>query len=121
MLILEVYIYSNCFSKIGISFFLPSTFSINTAIFVSSFSFSYKFLHNEVWSEVHLTEPPVRVGVLLDYRKGRLSFYNVQKGQLLFTFRHRFTEAAHPTFALEAQGEIHLHTGIELPHFARHS
>ncbi|XP_073479808.1 cardiomyopathy-associated protein 5 isoform X1 [Aquarana catesbeiana] len=87
----------------------------------SSTSFSYKFLHNEVWSEVHLTEPPVRVGVLLDYRKGRLSFYNVQKGQLLFTFRHRFTEAAHPTFALEAPGEIHLHTGIELPHFAKHS
>ncbi|CAI9545779.1 unnamed protein product [Staurois parvus] len=87
----------------------------------SSTSFSYKFLHNEVWSEVHLIEPPVRVGVLLDYRKGRLSFYNVQKGQLLFTFRHRFTEAAHPTFALEAHGEIHLHTGIELPHFAKHS
>ncbi|XP_072270071.1 cardiomyopathy-associated protein 5 [Pyxicephalus adspersus] len=87
----------------------------------SSTSFSYRFLHNEVWSEVHLTEPPVRVGILLDYRKGRLSFFNVQKGQLLFTFRHKFTEAAHPTFALEAYGEIHLHTGIELPHFAKHS
>ncbi|KAM5194501.1 cardiomyopathy-associated protein 5 [Mantella aurantiaca] len=87
----------------------------------SSTSFSYKFLHNEVWSEVHLTEPPVRVGILLDYRKGRLSFYNVQKGQLLFTFRHPFRGAAHPTFALEAHGEIHLHTGIELPHFAKHS
>ncbi|XP_075711003.1 cardiomyopathy-associated protein 5 [Rhinoderma darwinii] len=84
-------------------------------------SFSYRFLHNEIWSEVHLTEPPVRVGILLDYRKGRLSFYNVQKGQLLFTFRHKFTEAAHPTFALEAPGEIHLHTGIELPHFAKQS
>ncbi|XP_044132059.1 cardiomyopathy-associated protein 5 isoform X2 [Bufo gargarizans] len=84
-------------------------------------SFSYRFLHNEIWSEVHLTEPPVRVGVLLDYRKGKLSFYNVQKGQLLFTFRHRFTEAAHPTFALEAPGEIHLHTGIELPHFTKQS
>ncbi|KAM9330980.1 cardiomyopathy-associated protein 5 [Gastrophryne carolinensis] len=87
----------------------------------SSTSYSYKFLHNEVWSEVYLTEPPVRVGILLDYTKGRLSFYNVQKGQLLFTFRHKFTEAAHPTFALEAHGEIHLHTGIELPYFARHS
>ncbi|XP_040277311.1 cardiomyopathy-associated protein 5 [Bufo bufo] len=84
-------------------------------------SFSYRFLHNEIWSEVHLTEHPVRVGVLLDYRKGKLSFYNVQKGQLLFTFRHRFTEAAHPTFALEAPGEIHLHTGIELPHFTKQS
>ncbi|KAM4051530.1 cardiomyopathy-associated protein 5 [Anomaloglossus baeobatrachus] len=87
----------------------------------SSTSFSYRFLHNEIWSEVHLTEPPVRVGILLDYRKGRLSFYNVQKGQLLFTFRHKFTEAAHPTFALEAPGEIHLHTGIELPHFTKQS
>ncbi|XP_075038480.1 cardiomyopathy-associated protein 5 [Mixophyes fleayi] len=87
----------------------------------SSTSFSYKFLHNDLRSEVHLTEPPVRVGILLDYRKGGLSFYNVQKGQLLFTFRHKFTEAAHPTFALEAHGEIHFHTGIELPHFAKHS
>ncbi|KAM3940043.1 cardiomyopathy-associated protein 5 [Leptodactylus fuscus] len=87
----------------------------------SSTSFSYRFLHNEIWSEVHLTEPPVRVGILLDYRKGRLSFYNVQKGHLLFTFRHKFTEAAHPTFALEAPGEIHLHTGIELPHFTKQS
>ncbi|KAG8598678.1 hypothetical protein GDO81_002705 [Engystomops pustulosus] len=87
----------------------------------SSTSFSYRFLHNEIWSEVHLTEPPVRVGILLDYRKGRLSFYNVQKGQLLFSFQHKFTEAAHPTFALEAPGEIHLHTGIELPHFTKQS
>ncbi|KAG9488155.1 cardiomyopathy-associated protein 5 [Eleutherodactylus coqui] len=87
----------------------------------SGTSFSYRFLHNEIWSEVHLTEPPVQVGILLDYRKGRLSFYNVQKGQLLFTFRHRFTGAAHPTFALETAGEIHLHTGIELPHFIKQS
>ncbi|KAM8960846.1 cardiomyopathy-associated protein 5 [Pelodytes ibericus] len=87
----------------------------------TSTSFSYKFLHNEVLSEVHLTEPPVRVGILLDYTSGRLSFYNVQKGNLLFTFRHKFTEAAHPTFALEAQGELHLHTGIELPRFAKQS
>ncbi|XP_069819137.1 cardiomyopathy-associated protein 5 [Dendropsophus ebraccatus] len=87
----------------------------------TSTSFSYRFLHKETWSEVYLTEPPVRVGILLDYEKGRLSFFNVQKGQLLFTFRHKFTEAAHPTFALEAPGEIHLHTGIELPHFAKQS
>ncbi|XP_063819577.1 cardiomyopathy-associated protein 5 [Pseudophryne corroboree] len=87
----------------------------------SSTSFSYRFLHNEVRSEVNLTEPPFRVGILLDYRKGGLSFYNVQRGQLLFTFRHKFTEAAHPTFALEAHGEIHLHTGIEMPHFAKHN
>ncbi|XP_056378955.1 cardiomyopathy-associated protein 5 [Hyla sarda] len=87
----------------------------------SSTSYSYRFLHKETWSEVYLTEPPVRVGILLDYKKGRLSFYNVQKGQLLFTFRHKFTEAAHPTFALEGPGEIHLHTGIELPQFAKQS
>ncbi|XP_068106244.1 cardiomyopathy-associated protein 5 isoform X2 [Hyperolius riggenbachi] len=87
----------------------------------SSTSFSYKFLHNELWSEVLLTAPPLQVGILLDYGKGRLSFYDVQRKQLLFTFRYKFTEAAHPTFALEAPGEIHLHTGIELPNFAKHS
>ncbi|KAM4808298.1 cardiomyopathy-associated protein 5 [Rhinophrynus dorsalis] len=84
-------------------------------------SFSYKFLHNEVFSEVHLSEPTDRVGVLLDYRTGRLSFFNVQNGQVLFTFRHTFTEAAHPTFALETAGELHLYTGIELPRFTKHS
>ncbi|KAM4707336.1 cardiomyopathy-associated protein 5 [Discoglossus pictus] len=84
-------------------------------------SFSYKFLHNEVLSEVLLTEPLVQVGILLDYKTGRLSFFNVQSGHLLFTFRHKFTEAAHPTFALETPGEFNLHTGIELPQFAKRS
>ncbi|KAG8456529.1 hypothetical protein GDO86_002348 [Hymenochirus boettgeri] len=84
-------------------------------------SYSYKFLHNEVFSEVCLTKPPDRIGILLDYRTGRLSFYNVPKGQVLYTFRNRFKEAAHPTFALEVPGELQLHTGIELPPFVRNS
>uniref|UniRef100_A0A803K6N5 B30.2/SPRY domain-containing protein n=1 Tax=Xenopus tropicalis TaxID=8364 RepID=A0A803K6N5_XENTR len=79
--------------------------------------YSYKFLHNEVFSEVRLTEPPDRIGILLDYRTGRLSFYNVPKRQVLYTFRNRFQEASHPTFALETPGNLYLHTGIELPPF----
>ncbi|XP_053557335.1 cardiomyopathy-associated protein 5 [Bombina bombina] len=84
-------------------------------------SFSYKFLHNEVLCEVLLAEPLVQVGILLDYKSGRLSFFNAQKRHLLFAFRHKFTEAAHPTIALEASGQLYLHTGIELPQFAKRS
>uniref|UniRef100_A0A6I8QBS4 Cardiomyopathy-associated protein 5 n=1 Tax=Xenopus tropicalis TaxID=8364 RepID=A0A6I8QBS4_XENTR len=87
----------------------------------TSTSYSYKFLHNEVFSEVRLTEPPDRIGILLDYRTGRLSFYNVPKRQVLYTFRNRFQEASHPTFALETPGNLYLHTGIELPPFAKQS
>ncbi|XP_078531328.1 cardiomyopathy-associated protein 5 [Lissotriton helveticus] len=82
-------------------------------------SFCYRFLHNETINDIHLTEHPVRIGVLLDYNSGRLLFFNVLRRQLLFTIRHRFTEASHPAFALEAAGEMHLHTGIELPDFAK--
>ncbi|KAJ1209423.1 hypothetical protein NDU88_004801 [Pleurodeles waltl] len=82
-------------------------------------SFCYRFIHNDTVNDIHLTEHPVRFGVLLDYNSGRLLFFNVLRRQLLFTIRHSFTEASHPAFALEATGEMHLHTGIELPNFAK--
>ncbi|XP_069483507.1 cardiomyopathy-associated protein 5 isoform X2 [Ambystoma mexicanum] len=82
-------------------------------------SFNYKFLHNGAVNDVLLTEHPVRIGVLLDYNNGRLVFFNVEKKQLLFTIRHRFTNSSHPAFALEAPGEMHLHTGVEMPAFTK--
>ncbi|NWR56330.1 CMYA5 protein, partial [Bucorvus abyssinicus] len=79
-----------------------------------------RFLHTGVMSSVHVTEHPARIGILLDYSGGRLLFFNAERGLVLFTIRHKFTDAAHPTFALEKAGALTLCTGMELPEFAKH-
>ncbi|NXS42369.1 CMYA5 protein, partial [Balaeniceps rex] len=73
-----------------------------------------------VMSDVHVTEHPARIGILLDYSDGRLLFFNAERGLVLFTIKHKFTDAAHPTFALEKAGVLTLHTGMELPEFVKH-
>uniref|UniRef100_A0A663N1L6 Cardiomyopathy associated 5 n=1 Tax=Athene cunicularia TaxID=194338 RepID=A0A663N1L6_ATHCN len=80
-----------------------------------------RFLHTGVMSDVHVTEHPARIGILLDYSGGRLLFFNAERGLVLFTIRHKFTDAAHPAFALEKAGALTLHTGMELPEFVKHS
>uniref|UniRef100_A0A5F8HE83 Cardiomyopathy associated 5 n=1 Tax=Monodelphis domestica TaxID=13616 RepID=A0A5F8HE83_MONDO len=80
----------------------------------------YKFFSNGTVSNVHVTEHPVRVGILLDYSNQRLLFINAESGQLLFTIRHRFAGAVHPAFALEKPGQFTLHLGKEPPDFLRH-
>ncbi|NWS70684.1 CMYA5 protein, partial [Crotophaga sulcirostris] len=80
-----------------------------------------RFLHTGVMSDVHVTELPTRIGILLDYSGGRLLFFNAEKGLMLFTIRHKFTDAAHPAFTLEKAGVLTLCTGMELPEFAKHS
>nr|XP_006119243.1 cardiomyopathy-associated protein 5 isoform X1 [Pelodiscus sinensis] len=84
-------------------------------------SFIYKFFHCGVMSDVYMTEQPARVGLLLDYNGGTLSFFNAERGLVLFTTKHRFTNAAHPAFVLEKAGVLNLHTGMELPEFVKHS
>ncbi|CAM4670137.1 unnamed protein product [Lepidochelys kempii] len=84
-------------------------------------SFIYKFFHRGVMNDVYVMEQPARVGILLDYNAGRLSFFNAERGLVLFTIRHRFTNAAHPAFVLEKAGVLNLHTGMELPEFVKHS
>ncbi|XP_013002078.2 cardiomyopathy-associated protein 5 isoform X1 [Cavia porcellus] len=80
----------------------------------------YTFFYSGVVSHVHLTEPPSRVGLLLDYAGQRLAFINADSGQLLFLVRHRFSEGVHPAFALEKPGTCTLHLGIEPPDSVRH-
>ncbi|XP_020854113.1 cardiomyopathy-associated protein 5 [Phascolarctos cinereus] len=80
----------------------------------------YTFFSNGTVSNVHVTEHPVRVGILLDYSNQRLLFINAESGQLLFTIRHRFTGPIHPAFALEKPGQFTLHLGKEPPDFLRH-
>ncbi|NXJ68592.1 CMYA5 protein, partial [Rostratula benghalensis] len=80
-----------------------------------------RFLHTGVMSDVRVTEHPARIGILLDYSGGRLLFLNAEKGLVLFAIRHKFTDAAHPAFALEKAGALTLRTGVELPEFVKHS
>ncbi|NWU85159.1 CMYA5 protein, partial [Onychorhynchus coronatus] len=80
-----------------------------------------RFLHTGVMSDVHLTEHLAKIGILLDYSSGRLLFFNAERGLVLFAMRHKFTDAAHPAFALEKAGVLTLCTGMELPEFVKHS
>ncbi|KAM5331491.1 cardiomyopathy-associated protein 5 [Glossophaga mutica] len=80
----------------------------------------YTFFYSGIVSDVHVTEHPARVGVLLDHTNQRLLFINAESGQLLFIIRHRFNEGVHPAFALEKPGKCTLHLGIEPPDSARH-
>ncbi|XP_025779633.1 cardiomyopathy-associated protein 5 [Puma concolor] len=80
----------------------------------------YTFFYSGIVSDVHVTEHPARVGILLDYNNQRLLFINAESGQLLFIIRHRFNEGVHPAFALEKPGKCTLHLGIEPPDSARH-
>ncbi|NXN37254.1 CMYA5 protein, partial [Rhinoptilus africanus] len=80
-----------------------------------------RFLHTGVVSDIRVTEHPARIGILLDYSGGRLLFFNAEKGLVLFAIRHKFTDAAHPAFALEKAGALTLRTGMELPEFVKHS
>ncbi|XP_074991610.1 uncharacterized protein LOC142074705 [Calonectris borealis] len=84
-------------------------------------SFLYRFLHIGVMGDVHVTEHLARIGILLDYSDGRLLFFNAERGLVLFAIRHKFTDAAHPTFVLEKAGALTLCTGMELPEFVKHS
>lgn len=72
-------------------------------------------------NDVYVTEQPARVGILLDYNAERLLFFNAERGLVLFTISHRFTNAVHPAFVLEKAGVLNLNTGMELPEFVKHS
>ncbi|XP_037536034.1 cardiomyopathy-associated protein 5 [Nematolebias whitei] len=79
----------------------------------------FQLLHSDVQSSVLVTETPERVGVLLDHHLGRLSFYNPHSGQLLGTFRERFSQPCHPVLALEQPGSLQLCTALEVPEFTK--
>ncbi|XP_023145652.2 cardiomyopathy-associated protein 5 [Amphiprion ocellaris] len=81
----------------------------------------YQLLHNHIRSSVFVIEMPERVGTLLDYQLGQLSFYNAQNGQLLGTFRQRFTQPCHPALALELPGSLEVDMVLEVPEFTKDS
>ncbi|XP_041092507.1 cardiomyopathy-associated protein 5-like isoform X1 [Polyodon spathula] len=81
----------------------------------------FEFLHSSAQADIQVAELPQRIGTLLDYLHGRLLFFNAQSGQLLFSYRHTFTEACHPALAVDRPGSLTLHTGIQTPDFVKHS
>ncbi|KAG8131026.1 hypothetical protein E2320_017664, partial [Naja naja] len=91
------------------------------SVIVELTSPAYKVLHNGEMSEIIVTEQPARIGILLDYNTGRLLFLNAERGQLLSAIKYKFTKAAYPAFVLEQSGFLNLHTGMELPEFAKQS
>lgn len=78
----------------------------------------YEFLHNKTTPEIRVTVSPRRVGVLLDYDKARLSFFNADISQHLFTFRCPFPCCVHPCFSLGQPGSLKIRQGIPVPAWA---
>ncbi|XP_047449010.1 cardiomyopathy-associated protein 5 [Mugil cephalus] len=81
----------------------------------------YQLLHNDIQSSVFVVEMPERVGTLLDYQLGLLSFYNTQSGQLLGSVRQHFTQPCHPALALELPGRLEVSMVLEAPEFTKDS
>ncbi|KAL4660740.1 fibronectin type III and SPRY domain-containing protein 2 isoform X2 [Arapaima gigas] len=75
----------------------------------------YEFLHNGWSPDIRITVPPKRIGVMLDYDSEKLSFFNADVDQHLYTFQCHFLHLVHPCFALDSPGTITIHSGIAAP------
>ncbi|KAG5834282.1 hypothetical protein ANANG_G00259890 [Anguilla anguilla] len=85
----------------------------------TSTSRRYELLHNSTQMSIIMAEVPARIGTLLDYLHGCLSFFNARSGQLLGSCYHRFSEPCHPVLVLERPGTLALHPVTEVPDFAK--
>ncbi|XP_078542621.1 E3 ubiquitin-protein ligase TRIM39-like [Lissotriton helveticus] len=60
-------------------------------------------------------EEPLKLGVYLDYKGGRLSLYNADSMELLYTFpRTPFTHRLFPFFCLQDRGFLYVWVGAEM-------
>ncbi|KAE8617929.1 hypothetical protein XENTR_v10009227 [Xenopus tropicalis] len=75
----------------------------------------YEFLHCGVSPDTRITIPPRRIGILLDYDNDKLSFFNMDIAQHLFTFVCQFCHMVHPCFGLEKPGRLKIRNGIPVP------
>ncbi|KFP81945.1 Fibronectin type III and SPRY domain-containing protein 2, partial [Apaloderma vittatum] len=78
----------------------------------------YEFLHSGMTPDIRITLPPRRIGILLHYENCRLSFFNADIAQHLYTFNSHFQHYVHPCFALETPGILRIHSGIAVPPWA---
>ncbi|XP_036390930.1 fibronectin type III and SPRY domain-containing protein 2 isoform X2 [Megalops cyprinoides] len=79
----------------------------------------YEFLHNGWTPDIRITIHPRRIGVVLDYDAGKLSFFNAGLWQHLHTFDCHFLHYVHPCFALDNPGALTVRNGIEAPNYVR--
>ncbi|XP_076143870.1 fibronectin type III and SPRY domain-containing protein 2 [Alosa pseudoharengus] len=77
----------------------------------------YEFLHSGWTPDIRITSHPLRIGVALDYDQGKLSFFNADLGQHLYTFDCQFLHYVHPCFALDNPGGLSLRNGVTPPHY----
>ncbi|KAG8575559.1 hypothetical protein GDO81_009598 [Engystomops pustulosus] len=75
----------------------------------------YEFLHCGVSPDIRVSIPLLRIGILLDYDSERLSFFNMDNLQHLYTFECQLRHLVHPCFALEKPGHLKIHNGIPIP------
>uniref|UniRef100_A0A8C7A197 Fibronectin type III and SPRY domain containing 2 n=1 Tax=Nothoprocta perdicaria TaxID=30464 RepID=A0A8C7A197_NOTPE len=75
----------------------------------------YEFLHSGMTPDIRITIPPRRIGILLDYENCKLSFFNADIAQHLYTFNSHFQHFVHPCFALETPGILRIHNRIAVP------
>uniref|UniRef100_A0A8C8VQI1 Fibronectin type III and SPRY domain containing 2 n=1 Tax=Pelusios castaneus TaxID=367368 RepID=A0A8C8VQI1_9SAUR len=75
----------------------------------------YEFLHSGTTPDIRITIPPKRIGILLDYHNWKLSFFNLDIAQHLYTFNTHFQHYVHPCFALEKPGFLRIRNGIAMP------
>ncbi|XP_077774961.1 fibronectin type III and SPRY domain-containing protein 2 isoform X2 [Podarcis muralis] len=76
---------------------------------------TYEFLNNGMTPDITITVPPRRIGLLLDYDKGSLSFFNTDIMQHLYTFHNHFQDFVCPCFALEEPGTLRILNGVAMP------
>ncbi|XP_031425500.1 fibronectin type III and SPRY domain-containing protein 2 [Clupea harengus] len=77
----------------------------------------YEFLHNGWTPDIRITSHPLRIGMALDYDQGKLSFFNADLAQHLYTFRCQFLHYVHPCFALDNPGALTLKNGTTPPNY----
>ena len=79
------------------------------------FRHKYEFLHNKTTPDIRITVPQKKIGILLDYENAKLSFFNVDISQHLYTFSCQLHQFVHPCFSLEKPGCLKIHNGISMP------
>ncbi|XP_066265985.1 E3 ubiquitin-protein ligase Midline-1-like [Branchiostoma lanceolatum] len=76
---------------------------------------SYSVKHNcQKLFEVEEIDPS-KIGVLVDYDSGQLSFYNADTQTLMYTHRTSFTQPLYPAFSLW-KGSLRIHSGLVCPY-----
>ncbi|XP_037365849.1 fibronectin type III and SPRY domain-containing protein 2 [Talpa occidentalis] len=82
---------------------------------LASAGHKYEFLHDKMSPDIRVTVAPRKLGVLLDYDNSKLSFFNVDISQHLYTFSCQLPQCVHPCFSLEKPGRLTIQNGIPTP------